>query len=494
MNYSTSTLDAQEPWARACALILAFFLAFGLGGCEIFDDDDDFVQDEIGDGGDDDGDDDATAALRVVHAVADAPAVNVLADGNVLIDGLEFQSGTDFTDVPAATIQVSVDALTAAGSVTVIDPTDIDFEADTAYTIAAVGTVQTIAPLIITNPLSEVSAGNARVQVVHAAPSAPAVDVYVTEPGVDLAGAGDPVTSFEFGEFTETQLEVPAADYQIRVTPAGATDPVVFDSGTISLVEGLDLAIFAVDNVNPGESPISLVVVDGADLVDPFEIVDTGTPTSLRVVHASPDAPAVDVVVNDDFDNPTVPGIAFGEFTDFLDLPIGEGETTLDLNVKITPAGNPGMIVNGMGDDLTLDQGEEYTVLATGTLATFELLPLVDENNRRLATDGLVRIVHASPAAGTVDIYVTAPGADITDLDPTFARVAFRAETGYVPIAPGEYDVTVTPEGTKDAAIGPATISVEGGGLYTAVAVDAEGGGAPLGLLLFDDFAQPAQE
>lgn len=491
MTHST-TMDGATPWPRLAAAMLASLLAFGLSGCEIFDDDDD-DEEMVDDGGDDGGggDDPGTAFVRVVHAVADAPAVNALADGTPVVEGADFKDATGFLEVDAVATEISVEALTAGGPVTVITPTSITFEADTQYTVAAIGTVATIAPLVIENPVSDVGAGNARLQVVHAAPGAPPVDVYVTAPDTALADAGDPTVSFEFGEFTEDQLEVPAGDYRIRVTPVGDTDTVVYDSGTVTLIEGLDLAVFAVDSTLPGDSPISLLVADGAALVDPFELTDTATPTAVRVVHASPDAPAVDVIANDDFDNPLVADLAFLQFTDFLSLPIPEGETGLDVNVKVTPADNPGVVVNnnGLGDDLTLEQGLEYTVFATGTLADFALLPVVDENNRRIATDSLVRIVHGSTVAGTVDIYVTAPGAGLEGADPTFAGVAFRDQTGYVALPPGDYDVTVTPAGSTDAAIGPATISVVGGGLYTAVAVDSEGGVAPLGLLLFDDFA-----
>ena len=56
-----------------------------------------------------------------------------------------------------------------------------------------------------------------------------------------------------------------------------------------------------------------------------------------------------------------------------------------------------------------------------------------------------------------------------------------------MPLAAGDYDVVVTPAGTKDLAI-YAAISLETGKIYTAVARDGFGGGGPFGLILMDDF------
>ena len=55
----------------------------------------------------------------------------------------------------------------------------------------------------------------------------------------------------------------------------------------------------------------------------------------------------------------------------------------------------------------------------------------------------------------------------------------------------GDYDVTVTPAGSKTAAIGPATISIANGGIYTAIARDPLPGESTLGLILDDDFLAP---
>ena len=106
-----------------------------------------------------------------------------------------------------------------------------------------------------------------------------------------------------------------------------------------------------------------------------------------------------------------------------------------------------------------------------------------------MAANAKVRIVHASPNAGEVDIYVTAVGANINNEMPTLASIPFKANTGYIALAAGDYDVTVTAAGSKTAAIGPAPIEVSDAGVYTAVARDPLPGETEFGLILLDDFA-----
>jgi hypothetical protein len=455
-------------------------LALGLGGCEIFDDDDDDVV-LIGE-----------SLVRFFHAVPDAPAVDANAGGAPLFQDVPFKSGTAFAVVDEGTVDVSVDALTAGGAATVFGPQDLALAADTEYTVVAIGTVgTTIDALVLENPTTDVGAGNVRLQVVHSAASAPTVDVYVTAPGADL-NAEAPVTSFSFGEFTG-QVEVPEGDYQIRVTLQNDPNTVVFDAGTLTLPAGLDLTLFAVDRtgVVPG-APISLAVLDASATLPQFEILDVNDPTGVRVVHLSPDAPPVDVVVDDDFAAPVIEALAYPDASPVLELPVPAGDEAITVNVKVTPFDNPGVIVNnnGLGDDVTLERGELYTVLATGELADFQLLPLEDED-RSVATDARVRIVHGSPNAGNVDIYVTAPGADISAETPAFTDVPFRAVTDYVPLVPGAYDVTVTATGTTTAAIGPVAVSFVGGDVATVIARDAPGGGGPFALEVLSDFAFP---
>ena len=82
---------------------------------------------------------------------------------------------------------------------------------------------------------------------------------------------------------------------------------------------------------------------------------------------------------------------------------------------------------------------------------------------------------------------MTAPGTDINNVDPTLPAFPFKDNTGYLTLPAGDYDVTVTLPGTKTAAIGPATISIENGGVYTAIARDPLPGAAEFGLIVLSD-------
>lgn len=415
------------------------------------------------------------AQVRVLHASPDAPAVNVLVNGASVLENVDFGQGSAILNVDAGLNSIQVDGILPDATATVIGPVELDLTADTRYDIIAVNTVDMIEPLVVTAPGADVAGNMVRVQVVHAAANAPGVDVYVTAPAADIMTA-DPLGAFAF-KGSLGPVEVPAGDYQIRVTPEGSKT-VVYDSGPVTLAGGSDLSIAAITNTGNGDSPIKLVVMDGTGST---MLLDAATPASARIIHNSPDAPAVDVVINDAFDTPLLEDLAFPDFTAYVD-------TAPDTyNVKVTAANTTTAVINA---DLTLAAGQRYSIYAVNFLDAIEPVVLLD-NNRRVATEARVRVVHGSPSAGEVDIYVTAPGADISGLDPALTAVPFKAESGYISLPGGTYQVQVTPTGSKDVALDSGPITIANGGIYTAVARDAAGGGLPLGLILLDDFVAP---
>ena len=71
--------------------------------------------------------------------------------------------------------------------------------------------------------------------------------------------------------------------------------------------------------------------------------------------------------------------------------------------------------------------------------------------------------------------------------------IASLSARSFLELAEGTYDVSVTAEASKTAAIGPARITIENGKLYTAIARDPDPQvlNDGLGLILIDDFVTP---
>ncbi len=434
-------------------------------------------------GGDNDNDDPDTnpnpdvemAKIRIFHGSPDAPPVDVSLNGAVALEDVDYAVSSGFVDVEAGTSEVQIDGLLPGGeTTTVIGPVDLDFTADMKYEILAVNEVAAIEPVVVSRPY-DFDTTQVRVTVLHGAHSAPTVDVHVTAPDATLSGE-TVLGSFSFKE-TLGPVEIAAADYQIRVTLADTTT-VVYDSGTLSLAAGSDIFISAIVNTtNTGnaKSPIALLVAANDDAAATLYSATDGA--DLRVVHNSADAPDVDIVVNDDFDAPLVEDLAFPDFTGYVNVPADT------YNVKVAAANTMTDVIDA---DLALANGTTYSVVALNDLANIEPLVLVDDT-RSVATEARVRVIHGSAQAGAVDVYVTEPSADITDLTPVLSNIELKADSGYLGLTAGSYDVTVTGTGSKEPAIGPAQIDVSAGGIYTIIARD----GADLngfGLTLLDDF------
>ena len=195
------------------------------------------------------------------------------------------------------------------------------------------------------------AAGNACVNIVHASPDAPAVDIFV-----DGAKA---VENLAFGTATGW-VALPAGEHQVQVAPTGEeADAAVIDA-TVDLEADMAYevaAIGAVAEITAAIFPVDLAVS-----------MDTEN-AAVRVIHASPDAPAVDVAVKGG--DVLVENLAFPDASDYLMVPAA----AYDLEVR--PTGTEDVALDLPGVELMA--GNAYSVYAIGTLAdgTLNVLPIV---------------------------------------------------------------------------------------------------------------------
>jgi hypothetical protein len=184
--------------------------------------------------------------------------------------------------------------------------------------------------------------------IVHAAPFAE----QLADTSVTISANGSVLAeNVEFTQFAT--FDVPAGNYDVAITPTGASDPAI--TGALTVEDGTDYTVLAVgDGVN---QPLGLLsLVDDAP-------APAGGNLNVRVVHAAPFAETAEAtevsirtaggtVVNG------LVGVPYGVASGFFELPAG----TYDLKV----ASNDGSV--NLIDPLPADlpAGADVTVIAIG--------------------------------------------------------------------------------------------------------------------------------
>jgi hypothetical protein len=211
--------------------------------------------------------------------------------------------------------------------------------------------------------VSSAAGDEAGIRVAHGSPDAPAVDVSVDGSAV--------IEGLEFRGVTD-YLELPAGEYEIAVNVAG-TDTTVFGPVTVEL-EAEDYTAVALGEVASDDTDFTVSIFEdtnGANIGD--------DEARVRAIHGSPDAPAVDVTVDDGaltlFD-----GVTFGESSGYAVVPAGE----YDVEVRPDTEDDDGPVV--FETDVSLEGRSTYTVFALGYVSpddepaekAFGLVPTLD--------------------------------------------------------------------------------------------------------------------
>jgi len=173
----------------------------------------------------------------------------------------------------------------------------------------------------------------------------------------------------------------------------------------------------------------------------------------VMVVHASPDAPPVDLVVDG-----TVAGsgLAFPQNTGYLEVTAGTR------NVQVNVSGsNPTVTVLQL--PVPVEKDKNYTVFAIDSVANLSVLPVEDDLTAPAAGNAHVRFFHLSP---------NAPAVDITDVagNIVFGDRAFTEYTDFTPLPAGTYNLQVRAQGTTTVVLDLPGIVLENGKIYTVFA------------------------
>jgi hypothetical protein len=200
----------------------------------------------------------------------------------------------------------------------------------------------------------------------------------------------------------------------------------------------------------------------------------------VRMVNASSDAGSLDVAV----DGKTVAtDVAFGI------LSPANGYLTVTAGNHRIEFRETGTTTDWINSNIAFASKKQYTLLAVGKVnlpdsdpppSTIAALLKTDDNSSPPSGNFKLRVIHASEnGPANIDIFVVAPGTDITNATPTIAALAYQQASDYQNLAAGTYEVIMTDSAdiAHTTRIVDQQYSLTSGQIRTFVTLDTPNGG-----------------
>lgn len=190
---------------------------------------------------------------------------------------------------------------------------------------------------------------------------------------------------------------------------------------------------------------------------------DPAPVAKVMVVHASPNAPNVDVRINNTVALTNVPFPANSTYTD-----VTAGAT----NIKVSPTGTTTYVIDA---NVTLTANTNYSVFAIDSVSKIKAAVVTDNLAAPATGKSHVRFFHLSPNAPAVDIAVT--GGPVLFANRTFNdQSANAAVANFTPVDAATYNLEVRLAGTSTVVLALPNIPLAAGKIYTVFAKGFVGG------------------
>lgn len=312
------------------------------------------------------------ARLRLVNASAYV-ALDLRVDSSPRQTAVAYGETALYVEVDPSEADTEV---MASGSSTALQSLLPSLSDDRSYTLLATGAQGALRAQLLDDNLGQPEPGRSRLRLVHGAPDAGAVDVYLTAAGDSLASAV-PLRADLAPDGEPVLAEAATATWRLRVTAAGSKTDVRLDLPAVSLAER-------------GTATLVLTATPGGALVNALLLVQQGGITRADVAFAR-----VRVVA----------GLAQGGVlsaqvgSTLLMDSVGSPAVGLYAQVPSTGAALPvTLAVDGTAlasAGVSLQPGADYTLMLSGSPSAPRADWLIDDNRRPV--DGgrsKLRLVH----------------------------------------------------------------------------------------------------
>ena len=278
-------------------------------------------------------------ALKVFHGVTDAPAVDIYANGDILVENLDFEEYAGYVQVPVGDYTIDVAAHGSATPVASFSAPLTGLGGGTGLVFASGFLSPTTADssftLILTTPsgysvelpaTDPVLGQTANVQIVHNSPY-PVVDIYVD---------GTEALSDVPYRATTGLVELPTTT-TVGIAPANGD---IIASFPFTLEAGQNYVVTASGILGDTDHPFGLV----ASSLETSAVDENHF--ALKVFHGVTDAPAVDIYANGDI---LVENLDFEEYAGYVQVPVGDYTIDVAAHGSATPVASFSAPLTGLG-------------------------------------------------------------------------------------------------------------------------------------------------
>ena len=348
-------------------------------------------------------------ALKVYHGVTDAPAVDIYANGSLLVDSLDYGDYAGYVQVPVGDYTIDI---AAHGSTTPVASfsaplTGLGGGAGVVFASGFLSPAATDSAftLILTTPSGydvELPAADpilgqtASVQIIHNSPY-PVVDIYVD--GTEALG-DVPYRA------TTGLIDLPIST-TVGIAPA---NDAIIASFPFSLVSGGHYVVTASGIVGDTDHPFDLV----ASTLDTAAV--DADHFALKVYHGVTDAPAVDIYANGSL---LVDSLDYGDYAGYVQVPVGDYTIDIAAHGSTTPVASFSAPLTGLG-------GGAGVVFASGFLSPAR-------------TDSAFTLILTTPSGYSVELPATTT-ALATDDEIGISPLTFELNQNY----PNPFNPTTT--------------------------------------------------
>ncbi|HEX4627297.1 MAG TPA: DUF4397 domain-containing protein, partial [Gemmatimonadales bacterium] len=323
----------------------------------------------------------------------------------------------------------------------------VSFSSGVFQTLLVFGHRAAIQTQLLADDVTVIDSGQLRVRVANLASDAGPVDVYLASP---VATAPVIVGGATFGTVTGS-AEIAPGSYPIIVTASGTQD-VLFQSGPQAFAAGTYYTIVVVPTQG-GKQVNAVLLTQG----------QSGTGTFLQNPLSRMKA------VNDVTDSTTI-NFKVDNTALLLNVPFAGSSSYVTTNsgthnVQVEQSNVPGTNIATLSNNFLA--ARDYTVLATGTIASPTLTALLDDNTLPAAGFAKIRFVNGLNGGGNVDVLV--------NFALQASAIPFAGQSSYYQLAPSTsttgYTITFTTAGGVTVIATLTNAELDSAGVYTAYVV-----------------------